>query len=62
MHEFIYGWEGRLRDSGLSSHPYQPYRKGVVKVKKVLSDKQREPVQKLVSFRSVARKSASEKI
>jgi hypothetical protein len=41
---------------------YMPYREGVVKMKKVLSDKQRESVQKLVSFRSVARKSASGKI
>jgi hypothetical protein len=43
-------------------YPYMPCRKGVVKVKRILSDKQLESVQKLVTLRSVARKSACGKI
>jgi len=43
-------------------YPYMPYRRGIEKVKKVLSEKQQESVQKLVTFRSVARKTASGKI
>lgn len=43
-------------------HEYMPYRKGVVKVKRVMSKKQQEAFKKLASFHSGARKNASGKI
>lgn len=43
-------------------YPYQPYRKGIVKVKRVMSQKQEQAFKKLATFHSGARKTASGKI
>ena len=40
-------------------YPYMPYRKGVEKVKRVMSEKQQESLRKLVSLRSGTRRIAS---
>ena len=40
-------------------YPYMPYRKGVEKVKRVMSEKQQESLRKLVSLRSGERRIAS---
>ena len=40
-------------------YPYMPYRKGVEKVKRVMSAKQQESLRKLVSLRSGTRRIAS---
>jgi hypothetical protein len=43
-------------------YSYMPYRRGMEKMKKVLSEKQQESVQKLAILRSATRKAASGKI
>ena len=43
---------------GCPLYTYMPYRKGLEKVKRALTEKQKEAVQKLVNLRSGARKTA----
>jgi hypothetical protein len=42
-------------------HPYMPYRKDKTKAKRVLSEKQKESIKKLVSFRPGTRRTTSGK-
>lgn len=40
-------------------YPYQPYRKGKARAKRIMTEKQQEAVQKLASIRSGARRTAT---